>query len=53
MVMENGDVFEGEWENGLKKKGKVTTPDGLVIEKTYDVEKDLQDKKVPDQQTPI
>ena len=51
--MENGDVFEGEWQNGLKNKGKITTPDGLVIDEAYDVEKDLQDKKAPDQQTSI
>ena len=51
--MANGDVFEGEWENGLKKKGKVTTPDGLVAEETYDVEKDIQEKKTPDQQISI
>lgn len=51
--MENGDVFEGEWQNGLKKKGKITTTDGLVIDEAYDVEKDLQDKKAPDQQTSI
>ena len=51
--MANGDVFEGEWENGLKKKGKVTKPDGIVLEESYDVKKDLQDKKTPDRQISI
>ena len=48
MVMANGDVFEGEWEKGLRKKGKVIKSDGSVIEETYDVEKDLQNQNTPD-----
>ena len=51
--MANGDVFEGEWENGLKKKGKVISTDGYVSEETYNIEKDLQDKKSPNQQVSI
>jgi hypothetical protein len=49
MVMANGDVFEGEWEKGLKKKGKVIKPDGSEAEETYNVEKDLKDNKTPNQ----
>lgn len=41
MIMANGDVFEGEWDQGLKKAGKVIKPDGSISEEKYDVDKDL------------
>ncbi len=53
MIMANGDVFEGQWEQGLKKAGKVIKPDGLIIEESYNVENDLLEKKTPNEQTPI
>ncbi len=53
MVMANGDVFEGEWEKGLKKQGRVVKPDGTEAVEVYDVEKDLLNKKTPDQQISI
>lgn len=48
MVLANGDVFEGEWEKGLKKKGRVIKPDGTEAAETYDVEKDFKEKKTLD-----
>ncbi len=38
MRMINGDVFQGEWVKGLKKKGLVFKPDGSVVEESYNVE---------------